>query len=53
MHDPSSALSFTMAEISESRIQKADPLMGVPIKYPLVVEGPNLGDLLSRSLPVV
>ena len=30
-------------------IQKVDPLMGVPIKYPLVARVPKLRDLLFRS----
>ena len=31
---------------------KVDPLMGVPVKEPLVVEGPRLGVRLSRFFSV-
>ena len=48
-HNPSLPLNYMATNQVPRRIRKVDPFFGVPIKYPLVVEGPKLGDLPSRS----
>ena len=43
-HNPSLPLNYMATNQVPRRIRKVDPFFGVPIKYPLVVEGPKLGE---------